>query len=106
MTSNATSPFPPGEDTDATALHRVHRNFSMWLDELKPEQSWLGSGNGLGHCTVCSGAARLGRISLRALGDAKRLGGTAREEGFGPVQSAPANEGGAFLEPVDLFEGE
>ena len=43
---------------------------------------------------------------VRALGDTKGLGGTAREEGFSRVKSAPANEEGTFLELIDLFESE
>ena len=48
----------------------------------------------------------LGGGFLRRTQYTKGLRGTAREEGFGLVQSAPANEEGVFLEPVDLFEGE
>lgn len=38
--------------------------------------------------------------------DTKGLGGTAQEVDFSRVKLASANEGGTFLELIDLFESE
>lgn len=64
----------------------------MWLDELKPGQSWWGIWYGLGHCTACGALHR--EAPCPVCGDKQHFDGVTYRDQDGKEDTvAPARQG-------------